>query len=118
MSASVAPPDAAPAPPPSSPAVPVAGDVVLRVSGLHKRFKGVRALAGVAVDVRRGEILGLLGPNGSGKSTFINVVSGHYAASAGEIVFEGRGLVGTPAHRIAAGGIARTYQIPRPFAHM
>jgi branched-chain amino acid transport system permease protein len=91
---------------------------LLRVSGLHKRFKGVRALAGVAVDVRRGEILGLLGPNGSGKSTFINVVSGHYAASAGEIVFEGRALVGTPAHRIAAGGIARTYQIPRPFAHM
>jgi ABC-type branched-subunit amino acid transport system ATPase component/ABC-type branched-subunit amino acid transport system permease subunit len=91
---------------------------LLRVSGLHKRFKGVRALAGVAVDVRRGEILGLLGPNGSGKSTFINVVSGHYAASSGEIVFEGRALVGTPAHRIAAGGIARTYQIPRPFAHM
>jgi len=91
---------------------------LLRVSGLHKRFKGVRALAGVAVDVRRGEILGLLGPNGSGKSTFINVVSGHYAASAGEIVFEGRALVGTPAHRIAAGGIARTHQIPRPFAHM
>jgi len=91
---------------------------LLRVSGLHKRFKGVRALAGVAVDVRRGEILGLLGPNGSGKSTFINVVSGHYAASAGEIVFEGRALVGTPAHRIAAGGNARTYQIPRPFAHM
>jgi branched-chain amino acid transport system permease protein len=105
------------APLPSSTA-PAAGDVVLRVSGLHKRFRGVRALAGVAVDVRRGEILGLLGPNGSGKSTFINVVSGHYAASAGEIVFEGRALVGTPAHRIAAGGIARTYQIPRPFAHM
>ena len=115
---SVAPAVHATAPPPSSSTVRDAGDVVLRVSGLHKRFKGVRALAGVAVDVRRGEILGLLGPNGSGKSTFINVVSGHYAASAGEIVFEGRPLVGTPAHRIAAGGIARTYQIPRPFAHM
>jgi len=96
----------------------VATEPLLRVSGLQKRFRGVRALAGVAVEVRRGEILGLLGPNGSGKSTFINVVSGHYAASSGEIVFEGRGLVGTPAHRIAAGGIARTYQIPRPFAHM
>jgi len=95
-----------------------AGDVVLRVSGLQKRFKGVRALAGVALDVRRGEILGLLGPNGSGKSTFINVVSGHFAPSAGEIVFEGEALGGRPAHRIAAGGIARTYQIPRPFAHM
>jgi branched-chain amino acid transport system permease protein len=94
------------------------GDLVLRVTGLHKRFKGVRALAGVAVDVRRGEILGLLGPNGSGKSTFINVVSGHYAPTAGQIVFEGKALGGRAAHRIAAGGIARTYQIPRPFAHM
>jgi branched-chain amino acid transport system permease protein len=67
-----------------------AGDVILRVIGLHKRFKGVRALAGVAVEVRRGEILGLLGPNGSGKSTFINVVTGHYTPTAGQIVFEGR----------------------------
>ncbi|HEX4233482.1 MAG TPA: branched-chain amino acid ABC transporter ATP-binding protein/permease [Caldimonas sp.] len=95
-----------------------AGDVVLRVSGLHKRFKGVRALAGVDVEVRRGEILGLLGPNGSGKSTFINVVSGHHAATAGEIVFAGEALGGRAAHRIAAAGIARTYQIPRPFTHM
>jgi branched-chain amino acid transport system permease protein len=95
-----------------------AGEVVLRVTGLHKRFKGVRALAGVEVEVRRGEILGLLGPNGSGKSTFINVVSGHYAPSAGEIVFEGHALERRAAHRIAAAGISRTYQIPRPFAHM
>jgi len=90
---------------------------LLRVSGLHKRFKGVRALAGVAVDVRRGEILGLLGPNGSGKSTFINVVSGHYLASSGSVVFEGREITGRPAHRIARAGISRTYQIPRPFPH-
>ena len=96
----------------------VAGNVILRVRGLHKSFKGVRALAGVEVEVRQGEILGLLGPNGSGKSTFINVVSGHYRASAGEVVFEGRSLTGQPAHRIAAAGIARTYQIPRPFAHL
>ena len=95
-----------------------AGEVLLRVTGLHKRFKGVHALGGVEVEVRRGEILGLLGPNGSGKSTFINVVSGHYAPSAGAIAFEGRELAGRPAHRIAAAGIARTYQIPRPFKHM
>ena len=94
------------------------GDLLLRVRDLRKSFKGVRALAGVDVDVRRGEILGLLGPNGSGKSTFINVVSGHYAASGGEIEFEGRRVDGLPAHRIAAAGIARTYQIPRPFAHL
>ena len=71
--------------------------------GLRKRFKGVQALAGVDLDVRRGEILGLLGPNGSGKSTFINVVSGHYAPSAGAIVLRGRATSrGSPAHRIAA----------------
>ena len=109
----VAPVAAAPAPAAAAPA-----DVLLRVRGLQKSFSGVRALAGVDVDVRRGEILGLLGPNGSGKSTFINVVSGHYAATAGAIAFEGRELVGRPAHRIAGAGIARTYQIPRPFAHL
>ena len=94
------------------------GDVLLRVRGLQKSFKGVRALTGVDVEVRRGEILGLLGPNGSGKSTFINVVTGHYLPSAGQIVFEGRDLTGLAAHEIAASGIARTYQIPRPFAHL
>ena len=94
------------------------GEVLLRVTGLKKQFRGVRALGGVDVEVRRGEILGLLGPNGSGKSTFINVVSGHYAPSGGRIEFEGRDLTGLPAHRIAGAGIARTYQIPRPFPHL
>src|SRR4029077_6865979 len=64
------------------------------------------------------EILGLVGPNGSGKSTLINVVSGHYPLDAGSIVFEGREIAGEAPHRIASGGIARTYQIPRPFAHL
>jgi branched-chain amino acid transport system permease protein len=112
--------------PPSQIATPVTpttkavatGDVLLRVQGLQKSFKGVRALTGVDVEVRRGEILGLLGPNGSGKSTFINVVTGHYTPTAGQIVFEGRDLTGRAAHEIAASGIARTYQIPRPFAHL
>ena len=94
------------------------GEVLLRVRGLKKSFKGVHALTGVDVEVRRGEILGLLGPNGSGKSTFINVVTGHYLPTAGQIVFEGRDLAGRAAHEIAASGIARTYQIPRPFAHL
>ena len=94
------------------------GEVLLRVRGLKKSFKGVHALTGVDVEVRRGEILGLLGPNGSGKSTFINVVTGHYLPTAGQIVFEGRDLAGRAAHEIAAAGIARTYQIPRPFAHL
>lgn len=93
-------------------------EVLLQVRGLSKSFKGVQALNNVSLEVRKSEILGLIGPNGSGKSTFINVVSGHYKPSAGEILFEGRNLAGLDAHRFAQAGIARTYQIPRPFSHM
>lgn len=91
---------------------------LLEVHGLSKAFRGVQALDQVSLQVRQGEILGLLGPNGSGKSTFINVVSGHYPLTAGRIVFAGQDLTGVPAHRMAQAGVARTYQIPRPFAHM
>ena len=91
---------------------------LLQVRGLSKSFKGVHALSDVTLEVRKGEILGLIGPNGSGKSTFINVVSGHYKPTRGEILFEGRSLAGQDAHRFAQAGIARTYQIPRPFSHM
>ena len=94
------------------------GEPLLVVRGVAKAFKGVQALASVDLEVRRGEILGLVGPNGSGKSTLINVVSGHYAADAGSIRFQGEELVGRPAHRIARAGIARTYQIPRPFPQL
>jgi branched-chain amino acid transport system permease protein len=97
---------------------PATGQVLLRARGVRKSFKGVQALRGVDLEVRQGEILGLLGPNGSGKSTFINVASGHYAVTAGVIEFAGRRISGVAAHRIAHGGIARTYQIPRPFAHL
>jgi len=112
-----------------APAVPVpsaaarvvrrpAGPPLLQVEGLSKAFKGVQALNDVTFDVRANEILGLIGPNGSGKSTFINVVSGHYKPTAGRIRFDGRRLEGLDAHRFAQAGISRTYQIPRPFAHM
>jgi branched-chain amino acid transport system permease protein len=94
------------------------GEPLLVVQGAAKSFKGVQALADAKLEVRRGEILGLVGPNGSGKSTLINVVSGHYAADGGSIRFEGTELVGLPAHRIARAGIARTYQIPRPFPQL
>ncbi|WP_372659058.1 branched-chain amino acid ABC transporter ATP-binding protein/permease [Hydrogenophaga sp.] len=97
---------------------PDSHEPLLVVNGLSKAFKGVLALDGVSLDVRRGEILGLLGPNGSGKSTFINVVSGHFPSSGGQMRFDGRELTGLPAHQIAQSGIARTYQIPRPFPHL
>jgi len=91
---------------------------LLEVRGLCKSFKGLQALDSVDVEVLRGEILGLVGPNGSGKSTLINLVSGHYRSDSGRVVFEGRDLTRLEAHRIARSGIARTYQIPRPFSHL
>jgi branched-chain amino acid transport system permease protein len=92
--------------------------VLLAVRGVAKSFKGVRALDGVDLDVREGEVLGVIGPNGSGKSTLINVVSGHFRADAGSARFGNVDLLALPAHRIAHAGVARTYQIPRPFAHL
>ncbi len=103
---------------PSAATVGVDAPVLVSIRGLAKSFRGVRALAGVDLDIRAGEILGIIGPNGSGKSTLINVVSGHYRADGGSVMFAGRDLARLPAHRIARAGIARTYQIPRPFAHL
>jgi branched-chain amino acid transport system permease protein len=104
--------------PPDASIAVTSNEPLLVIKGASKAFKGVQALAGVDLEVRRGEILGLVGPNGSGKSTLINVVSGHYPIDGGSIVFEGREIASEAAHRIASGGIARTYQIPRPFAHL
>ena len=112
-----APPDEPPAHA-AAPRSAVSTHPLLAVHGLSKSFTGVQALSDVSLEVYQGEILGLLGPNGSGKSTFINVVSGHYAATGGQILLEGRRLDGLPAHQIAQAGVARTYQIPRPFAHL
>jgi len=96
----------------------ISSEPLLQVRGLTKAFAGLKALNDVTLEVRKGEILGLIGPNGSGKSTFINVVSGHFKPTAGEITFDGQSLTGLDAHRFAQAGIARTYQIPRPFSHM
>jgi len=99
-------------------AVRAGGGPLLVCVEVQKAFRGVRALDGVSLEVREGEILGLVGPNGSGKSTLINVVSGHYRADSGRIVVGGVDLGSRPAHEIARRGISRTYQIPRPFNHL
>ncbi|TBR26034.1 MAG: ATP-binding cassette domain-containing protein, partial [Reyranella sp.] len=91
---------------------------ILEARGAAKRFGGLQALAGVDLDVREGEILGLVGPNGSGKTTLINVISGFYPLTGGTITVDGAEIGHLPAHEIARRGVARTYQIPRPFANM
>ena len=88
---------------------------MLSVQGLTKRFGGFTAVAKVSFELEEGEILGLIGPNGSGKSTTFNLIAGALAPSAGSIRFRGREIAGEPAHRVAHLGIARTFQIPRPF---
>jgi len=93
-------------------------DVLLRVTNLSKRFGGFVALENVALDVAAGERLGLIGPNGSGKTTLINCISGALLNDEGTIVFEGRDITRLPPYRRARLGVARSFQIPKPFASM
>src|SRR5215469_4596006 len=88
---------------------------MLTVTKLSKRFGGFLAVNQVSFAVQAGEILGLIGPNGSGKSTTFNLIAGMLRPTSGSISFEGTELAGWPAHRICRSGIARTFQIPRPF---
>src|ERR1700692_4793675 len=88
---------------------------MLAVEGLSKRFGGFLAVNQVSFETRQGEIVGLIGPNGSGKSTTFNLIAGTLRPSAGAIRFEGADIAGLPADAICRAGIARTFQIPRPF---
>ena len=88
---------------------------MLTVSGLTKRFGGFIALNNVSFDVKDGEILGLIGPNGSGKTTAFNCIAGALLPSAGSITFQGDDLAGMTPDAICHRGLARTFQIPRPF---
>ena len=93
-------------------------DTLLRVAGVSKRFGGFAALSEVSVDIRRGERFGLIGPNGSGKTTLINCICGALRNDAGSIRFEGREISSLPAYQRTRLGIARSFQIPRPFSSM
>jgi len=91
---------------------------LLAVQSLSKRFGGFTALDGVSIDIRKGERFGLIGPNGSGKTTLINCVSGALANDGGRILFDGEEISRLPAYQRTRRGIARSFQIPRPFASM
>jgi branched-chain amino acid transport system ATP-binding protein len=91
---------------------------LLQVKGVSKHFGGFTALSQVSLDVAPGERFGLIGPNGSGKTTLINCVCGSLRHDDGAIVFDGKDVSGLPAYQRTRRGIARSFQIPRPFASM
>src|SRR5260370_32102732 len=93
----------------------MAGVEMLIATELSKRFGGFLAVNRVSFEVREGEIVGLIGPNGSGKSTTFNLIAGALRPTTGSIRFHGEDITGLPAHKICHRGIARTFQIPRPF---
>ncbi len=91
---------------------------LLQIEGLSKNFGGFAALTEVSVAVAQGERFGLIGPNGSGKTTLINCISGSLANDAGRILFDGEEVSRLPAYQRTRRGIARSFQIPRPFSSM
>ena len=91
---------------------------MLTVNNIVKRFGGVTALAGVDLEIAKGEVLGLIGPNGSGKTTLVNCISGVLEIDEGEIVLEGRRITRAARARRARAGLARTFQNPRLFAEL
>ena len=93
-----------------SPVPSLSSTALLAVEGLEQNFGGIMALAGVSFQVPAGLIYAVIGPNGAGKTTLFNALCGFYQPSAGSIRFDGHELLGLPPHRIAAQGIARTFQ--------
>jgi branched-chain amino acid transport system ATP-binding protein len=90
----------------------------LVVRNLSKRFGGLRAVQDLSFSVREGETLALIGPNGAGKTTSFNLVTGFHRADSGSVLAFGRELVGLPPYQVCALGVARTFQVARPFGTM
>ena len=95
-----------------------AAGMILQTEGLTKRFGGFTALDGVTAGFQAGALTGVIGPNGAGKSTFFNLLTGAFPPSAGRIWWDGRDITGTPQHRYAALGIAKSFQITNVFPNL
>ncbi len=89
--------------------------MLLTIENAVKRFGGLIAVNNVSMTVEKGEIIGLIGPNGAGKTTLMNLISGFYQANSGKLTFNGVDITSFKQHEICKQGIARTFQIPRPF---
>ncbi len=92
--------------------------VLLEIDNLSKRFGGFVALDGIALSVKAGERVGLIGPNGSGKSTLVNCICGTLTNETGTVHFDGAAMNGLAAHERTRRGLARSFQLPRPFASL
>jgi branched-chain amino acid transport system ATP-binding protein len=91
---------------------------LLEIRALSKRFGGLQAVSALSFSMAEGEVLGLIGPNGAGKTTAFNLISGFLRPDSGDVRFRGRSLVGFKPHAICRLGLARTFQIVRPFPHL
>jgi branched-chain amino acid transport system permease protein len=91
---------------------------IVECADLSRYFGGVRALDGLTLTISAGDLVGLVGPNGSGKTTLVNLLSRTLRPTHGVIRIAGYDIAGLPPHRVAHAGVARTYQIPRPFPSM
>ncbi|MEP9379991.1 branched-chain amino acid ABC transporter ATP-binding protein/permease [Aquabacter sp. CN5-332] len=97
---------------------PVTGPVLLSVKGLSKSFGGLKAVQDVSFDVHEGMILGIIGPNGAGKTTLFNLLNGFLKPDAGEVMLDGKNMVGRRPHELCVAGVGRTFQVMRPFPRM
>ncbi|HEV8020854.1 MAG TPA: ABC transporter ATP-binding protein [Candidatus Lustribacter sp.] len=90
----------------------------LSIQNVSMYFGGLHALEDVSLEVERGSVLGLIGPNGSGKTTLMNVISGVYKPNSGGVVFAGKRIADVPTYAVCRLGIARTFQVVKPFANL
>lgn len=93
----------------------MSAEPILTVKGITKTFGGLKALMDVGFEISEGEVFGIIGPNGSGKTTLINCITGFIKTEAGQVRFKGKDITGWKPHKIAHVGIARTFQIMRPY---
>ena len=88
---------------------------LLKISGLYKNFGGVQAIDDLNFEIAEGELLGMIGPNGSGKTTAVNLITGFVKPTEGEVSFRGKNITGWPPYKVVRLGIARTFQMVKPF---